>query len=36
MKQNPGDERNPYVGAVLIAGLIASIAILVYGLSGLI
>ncbi len=36
MSQMHSEKRNPYVGAVLVAGLLASVALLIYGLSGLI
>ena len=33
MSQGYRDERNPYVGALLIAGMIGSLLLLAFGLS---
>ena len=33
MAQSYGKERNPYVGALLVAGMVGSLALLFFGLS---
>lgn len=35
MKINTSERRNPYVGALLLAGMAVGVVMLIYGLSGL-